>query len=434
MSEQKLEREEDLEFPVFVREHFIPMHSSDLVHYLNQHPAVPTDQQPAFRQFSSLVLALLHHLYRQRHEHLTSVYAPLDPDGDRILLSVPTDERRSQACDELAGRIHEAVTRANFHRLDEADIKRALAAASQWGVRMRVNFDALQHLEIYARGCVIGQRRVRSWKTFFSEEEIDVPLYQRLVVYFQTHDEDVNPQFDSRKVYLRMFKNVPQLDVDMMLPTTGIRMSWLDHSRIVLPSVYAAAMTMWRFLRNVLLWTFFGVFKTLGLAVLIVFALGFGIKSMFTYRTATRRRYMLNMTQRLYYQNLDNNSGVLLRLLDEGEQQETSEIILCYFIAVYILKEQATVTLKELDDACEELLLSATSIHIDFDVESTARNMLKLGLLENEGDRWLAVPIEEALTVLDRAWDSWFTTSRSGGTDGQGVDDQNADDSSVQAN
>ncbi|GAB5403749.1 MAG: hypothetical protein Aurels2KO_19800 [Aureliella sp.] len=412
MSGTELEREEDLQRAPVLREHFIPMHCSDLVTYLGQHPALPEKKRAAFQQFSSLVLALLHHLYRQRHEHLTDVYAPLDPDCDRVLLSVPTDETRERACEQLAVRIEEAIGRANYHRLEESDIQRALQAASQWGVRMRVDFAAMKRMDVYARGCVIGQRRVRSWKTLFREKEVDVPLYQRLVVYFQTRSEDANPQFDPRKVYLRMFKNVPQQDVDMMLPSTGIQMSWIDHSRIVVPSVYAAAMTMWRFLRNVLLWTFFGVFKTLGLVILVILALGFGVKSMFTYRTATQRRYMLNMTQRLYYQNLDNNSGVLLRLLDEGEQQETSEIILCYFVVAFLMRDHESTTLKDIDEVCETLLQSATNIHVDFDVESTARNMFKLGLLTIDVSNWRAVPIEEAIQLLDATWDNWFDSSR----------------------
>ena len=58
---------------------------------------------------------------------------------------------------------------------------------------------------------------------------------------------------------------------------------------------------------------------------------------MLTYRTNTKRRYMLNMTQSLYYQNLDNNAGVLLRLLEEGEQQEACEAILAYFATTFLL-------------------------------------------------------------------------------------------------
>ena len=111
------------------------------------------------------------------------------------------------------------------------------------------------------------------WPTLISQleeilscsESVDVPLYQRVVVIFRTNAELKSPQFDPRRVYLRMFKNVPQQDVDMLLPAMGIQMTWLDHSRIVVPSLYAAGITLWRFLRNVLLLALFGVFKTVAM-------------------------------------------------------------------------------------------------------------------------------------------------------------------------
>ena len=37
------------------------------------------------------------------------------------------------------------------------------------------------------------------------------------------------------------------------------------------------------------------------------------------------RQYQLNLTQSLYYQNIDNNAGALFRLLNEAEEQEFRE-------------------------------------------------------------------------------------------------------------
>ena len=195
----------------------------------------------------------------------------------------------------------------------------------------------------------------------------------------------------------------------MMLPATGIQMTWLDHSKIVVPSLYAVAITLWRFLRNVVLLAFFGVFKTIGLILLVLFAVGFGIKSMFTYRTNTRRRYMLNMTQNLYYQNLDNNAGVLLRLLEEGEQQEACEAILAYFVAAVMMPNREARSLEQIDEECETILLDATGLDVDFDVESTARNLVRLGIFEMRGDRWVALPMLDAKRRLDETWDNWFS-------------------------
>ncbi len=391
------------------RERFVPLHATDLIEYLIQHPALRKEQQLEFRKLASLILSLLHHLYRQRHEQLTYIYAPLDPDRDTLLMSVPTAKHRDQLADETFSRLRDALHRANYQRLSPQDIQQALRAASQWGVRMRVNFSTLQHMEVYSRGAVIGQRKRRIWRKFLRQEPVDVPLYQRLVVVFRTFDGHNSPErFDSQKIYLRMFKNVPQQDVDMMLPASGIQMTWLDHSKIVLPSMYAMGMTLWRVLRNVMLLAFFGIFKTVVLVMIVILAIGYGLKSMFSYRVNTRRRYLLNMTQSLYYQNLDNNAGVILRLLEDGEQQEACEAVLAYFVTAIVLGGRSDVSLSEIDATCEEIIFEAAGVTVDFDIEDAARDLLHLGIVRMERSHWAALSLKDAVQQLDSTWDSWF--------------------------
>ncbi|MFK7737828.1 MAG: DUF3754 domain-containing protein [Pirellulaceae bacterium] len=398
-----------MEQPNGRRENFVPLHTCDVIEWLVAQPTTGAEAEKSFTQIASLIVALLHHLYRQRHEQLTYVYAPLDPDRDRLLRSVPTDGFRKQLIDELLERTEDTLHRANYHKLSAGDINEAMEAASRWGVRMRVNFAMLRKLEVYGRGHVVGQRQIRNWQRFFRLETVEVPLYQRLIVIFQTSPDLKSDQFDSRRVYLRMFKNIPRQDIDMMLPATGIQMTWLDHSKIVVPSLYAAGMALWRFLRNVVLLAFFGVFKTLGFFVLVVLAVGFGVRSMFAYRTNTKRRYMLNMAQNLYYQNLDNNAGVLLRLLEEGEQQEAIEAILAYYATAIALRDRGPLSLEAIDLECERLLKEATNIEIDFDVERTVRTLAQLGVLEANQDGWSALPPDKARKSLDATWESWFS-------------------------
>lgn len=390
------------------RENYIPLHSTDIVDYLTQHLSLDQTDQAVFREVSALILSLLHHLYRQRHEQITYVYTALDPDRDRVLRAVPTNAYRHELAQELLERTQDTLHRANYHLLDEEDIQQALRAASQWGVNMRVDFGMFDILEIHARGYVVGRRQFRHWKRFFRPEMVSVPLYQRLVIIFRITEKQSSDQFDPRKVYLRMFKNVPREDIDMMLPATGFQLTWLDHSKIVVPSLYATGIALWRFLRNVLLLTFFGVFKTIGLFVLVILAIGFGVKSMFTYRSNTQRRYMLNMTQSLYYQNLDNNAGVLFRLLEEGEQQEACEAILAYYVAAIHFGDSAA-TSEEIDAECEKIILEATGLHVDFDVQSTLKVLAQMGLIRAHQDGWKALPLRKAKSQLDATWDNWFS-------------------------
>ncbi len=391
-------------------EAFIPMQTTDLVEFLAQHPSLKSGEQAQFRQLASLILSLLHHLYRQRHERLTYAYAPLDPDRDTLLCTVPTSSHRDELATEVFSKIQDALKRANYLRLSPQDIQHALAAASQWGIRMRVDFGTLQRMEVYSRGSVIGHRSRRSWRKMYRYELFDVPLYQRLVVVFRTFEGHKSAEkFDSRKVYLRMFKNVPQQDVDMMLPASGIQISWLDRSRIVLPSMYAFGMTLWRILRNVLLLTLFGLFKSVAMFFIVLFAIGFGLKSMFTYSANTRRRYLLNMAQSLYYQNLDNNAGVIFRLLEDGEQQEACEAVLAYFVTAVVLAERDNITMHEIRSGCEAIMLEATGHEVTFDIDDASRDLVHLGILKMNQSYWNALSLRDAVTQLDATWDKWFS-------------------------
>ena len=68
----------------------------------------------------------------------------------------------------------------------------------------------------------------------------------------------------------------------------------------------------------------YGILTVLGVTV------GYGMRSFYGY-LQTKQKYQLNLTESLYYQNLDNNAGVLTRLLDEAEEQENREAALAYF-------------------------------------------------------------------------------------------------------
>lgn len=384
------------------QEHYIPLHTTDLVEFLAQHPGLDGPAVTQFRQIAMLLQAIEHHLYRQRHEQLLYSYAPLDPDLDRMLASVPTPIERDHTIDECRKRTESVLLRANYRKLTTEELEQTLEVASQWGVRMRVNFELQEWMDVYTRGLVIGTRKQRRLRKLYRFIEFEVPLYQRLVIVFRAKPN--HPQkFDADRIYLRMFKNVPRQDIDMMLPGAGVHMTWIDHSKILLPSMYAAGMTMWRILKYFFMLALLGAFKTVGIVLIALLAIGYGIKSMFTFRLHTQRRYLLNMTQNLYYQSLGNNNGVLLRVLEEGEQQEACQAILVYFVAM--INGFPPLSLQQLNDQCRELVQQASGVNSFFDTEATVKSLAKLGMLRFEQEGWVALQPRPAIEQLDKVWD-----------------------------
>ena len=152
-----------------------------------------------------------------------------------------------------------------------------------------------------------------------------MPLYQRLVVMFRLREHrDLRREIDVKPVYIKLFKNIPQQDIDMLLPATRFRLTLLDRGKIILPTLSGIAIAVYKIVQGALLVAFAGLYGVLAVLGLVGGTVGYGVKSFLGY-LRTKEKYQLSLTRSLYFQNLDNNAGVLYRLLDEAEEQECLE-------------------------------------------------------------------------------------------------------------
>src|SRR5262249_39056932 len=135
---------------------------------------------------------------------------------------------------------------------------------------------------------------------------------------------------DTESVFLKVFKDIPKLDLEMLLPGARVQITKWDRSKIGFPLLTGLALAVWKIIQDVFQFVRAVVLHPSMLWGAAVAGLGYGYKSFYGYQT-TKQRYSLNLTQSLYYQNLDNNAGVLFRLLDEAEEQECREAILAYY-------------------------------------------------------------------------------------------------------
>jgi hypothetical protein len=227
-----------------------------------------------------------------------------------------------------------------------------------------------------------------------------------LVILFRLKSAEAgagNPE----TVYLKMFKDIPKVDVELLLPATRVKMTLVDHGRIFLPTASGVVITIYKVLRGALALAFAGVYGTLAFLGLVGGAIGYGVKSFLGYVRA-RDKYRLNLTTNLYYQNLDNNAGVLYRLIDEAEEQECREAILAYFL-LWQRAGSTGWTAEHLDRQAERFLHDATGLDVDFEIGDALDKLERLQLVERTGSStFRATPIGEALVRLDRDWDNFF--------------------------
>ena len=381
------------------REHFIPLQPSELVDALADDPRLPARQRRQFHMLCQLLETTFHHESQRRLRHLKEIYALVNPDADTERLRHVSKQDREDAVDQLFAAFVALLERANFRRLTREDIEGAIGKASEFGVTLHVDLHAFEQLDVFARGSAVATRTRRRWRTWFRPERVEIPLFQRLVVIFRLKSDDQDVGSDRiNAAYIRLFKNVPQQDVDMTLPGTRVRMSLLDTGKIILPTLSGIGLTIYKIVKGALLLAFAGIYGLLAVLALLAAAVGYGLKSVSGY-VKTKNRYELNLTRNLYYQNLDNNEGVLFRLTYEAEAQELREAILAYH-SLWLSANDTGWTTKELDKAVETTLRNL-GLEVDFEVSDALEKLSRLGLCSANDDRqWHATSIEDSIRLV----------------------------------
>lgn len=393
------------------RKHFIPIRQTELVDRLGEQ--LSGDSRTRFLELADILAATFHHEFHAKMEQLKNSYALLDPDRETVVSAA--EPSTSAPCQSAANNFFSDTIRlleqANFARLDQRHIESAIGAASDWGVHLHVDFQLFERLEVYSRGDVVGTRSRKRLLNAYRREQVQVPMYQRLVVVFQLRPSDKLPESaDSNRVYLKLFKNIPKMDLDMLLPGTKVKMSRFDQGKIILPTLSGIALALIKIVKGVALLataTATGMLSFLGI---LGGTMGYGVKSFLGY-LRTKDKYQLSLTRSLYFQNLDNNAGVLFRILDEAEEQELREAILAWFLLWQHAPQQGW-TEDELDLAAESFLQQEFCIEVDFEIDDAMKKLDRLGLSQQcSENRWTATSLENALQCLDRAWDNLFPYS-----------------------
>jgi hypothetical protein len=394
------------------REHFIPLRKTDLVDLLCSDKDFPRQDLDAFRRFCRLVSATYHFEYHRRLEELKDAYAPFDPDADTRPLVKLTSEQKQGRLDDLFKEFAWLMERANFQHLTMDTVRAALEGASDWGINMDVDFNVFERLEIFSRGDVQIKRSRRRWQSLYFKEEIKVPSYQRLVLILKLKPHKrLGRAIDSDSVYLKVFKDIPKLDLEMLLPGARVHLTKVDRSKIGLPFVSGLAVALWNILDHITSILSKIVLAPAGYLWAIATAgLGYSYKSWYGY-LQTKQHYSLTLTESLYYQNLDNNAGVLFRLLDEAEEQEFREAVLAYYFLWRYAGDKGW-TSGDLDDYVELYLERYANLKVDFEIGDAIAKLERARIVEKVGDRYRAPPLATALEMLGGTWDNYFGMPR----------------------
>jgi hypothetical protein len=373
--------------------------------------ALLDEEGPEFAEIARL-LAVIYQL--ELHEQLQLLersYAPFNPDLDQRTPS-RANNPGAEAAREFAERLSAVLERGNYERLTDADIDHAFATRSLFPIAVVVDTSVYADFVIFARG---ETHRSATIPRFYgiSRKTIPVPTFDRVCIYirFKTAAElqlqpgELSKQpFEPGTTVLKLFRNIPKADLEMVFPNCRPTMRPVDKLLFGVPALVGGIPVIIKLVPA-------------AVALAIVFGLSGGqvdYKSVITglgglavlgsylwrqWDKFKNRRILFGkvLTENLYFRNLDTNEGVLTRVVDEAGDEECKEALLGY---VFARRAGDWVGAEQLDANVEKYLSERFGMDIDFEIADALAKIEALGLLERDGERLRARPADQAVTRL----------------------------------
>ena len=440
----------------------IPVRRADLIEICIEDGKLSADQAKTFREFCEILSAYYHFKFHAFVETLKQNYTPFDPTGDQVLrVTSPTDQKRDMAA-KLVRAFQTVLESASYKPLSSEQLQKAFDERSLLGVKTEVDFDEMETVMCYYQG---DTSRKITFKRFFKRVRTSVTVFDRVALLIKFKDADyfrakkINPKrlkFIPGKVYVYLYKTIPQFDLEMLFPNVKTSMTWSDRFLFWVPAVGAIVPLVLRVLPQ-------------GLLILGIILFFLGFPGLVTWLNVTEDeareilptlvaalsmaiafgsfafwRYSVYQTKKLWFQKaitditlfrtIAHNIGVFQFLIDAAEEEECKEIILVYY---HLLTSGRRMTVKQLSTYIETWMTEKFNATVDFDIQNPLRNLsLIRGFLtdpsiriDQAGDPEDSVksemalfsydtegycnvlPLRQAKVLLDYVWDHAFTYS-----------------------
>lgn len=381
---------------------FIPFRRDDLISMCCADGRLSAEQEARFRDVSEHIQEYFQRDFSRTKQQLKNTYSLQDPDRDTRVVNVAAREEPSES---LSASLEQVFNRANYEKVSDKGLRRALGSSSLFQVRLYVDMADFDEVLLYTRGASQREETVREFFGLW-RRRIRFTNYDRVVLYLR-----LKPDIDSDSALgtcqpgstmLKLFQNVPEADVEMLFPNIRIGMRMLDRVLIGVPAVVSGAVVFSTKMGATLLllgsllgfWLGFSAEPVqLDKAALLVLAagtaalVGYVWKQFSTFRNR-KLKYTQALTENLYFKLLDTNAGVIFRVLDDAEESECKESLLAYY---FLLLAQGPVTASELDQAIEDWFSQHWQCRIDFEIDDALRKLQLLQLVCQDEDHWSVV-------------------------------------------
>src|SRR5262249_16836552 len=128
---------------------FIPLAADELLALLLADPALPADGREPLRGLAAGLARAHDAAGPDRRLALRGAYWPFDPDPAPTSLTRHGEMHRQAQFNELLRDLNWVLDRAGFRHVSREEFDPMLQGASDWGIRMSVDFSVFEHLAVF---------------------------------------------------------------------------------------------------------------------------------------------------------------------------------------------------------------------------------------------------------------------------------------------
>ena len=404
------------------REQFIPVRKDDLLDALVGHGALSSEaEREEFRQICRSLAAIYHYDYFDALERLKHDYFYFSPELDPHARF--DHEALEKAYVDLVESFASVLKHANFAELSHAEVETAHRQRKAMRVKVATSIEDFRDIRFFHRGHHHEAVEIPGWLGL--RKEVHEALIYDDVILFAATKPAVEISVRERKllarrkirpgsVLIKYFRNVANTDLNALFPNVRVVMSVFDTLTLGVPAIAGAIPILLNLASTVtvlflVIGFYLGVVAAVehdelkrgfaamsGLAALI----GFVMRQWLRYQRASLK-YQRELTDNIYFRNVNNNAGIFDYIIGSAEEQECKEAFLAYY---FLRTASVALTQSELESRIDQWLEAAFGVETDFAVTDALAKLERFSLLKRDGERLHALAPDEALAHLARAW------------------------------
>jgi hypothetical protein len=407
------------------RDRVIVLAKSDMIDGLVADGRLDEAARGPFRRLARMLGAVFHYQYFEELDRLRELYFLFDPEVDPPVRGHTRDIEAAYL--SLREEFVRVLIDASFVEIAHEDVVRAFGEQARVRVRIKAPIEEYRDVRMFRRGHHTETIEIPIWFGL-RRRRLDIVVYDDVVLMVATKPGEVTravargrargsgggQKIRSGAMLFKYFRHIARADLRALLPNVRVVMSVADHLTLGIPAIVGGVPILIK-LASTLTVLFLVAGFYLGLSGTLrdndmeqalaalsgLFALGaFMLRQWGNFH----RRSLIHqkqLTDNIYYRNVNNNSGIFSYLIGEAEDQDWKEALLAYYC---LLTTPDPLTREALDARVEALLLRVFDVSADFEIDAALSRLKGLDLLRETEGKLSVLPLPDALDRLEREW------------------------------